>query len=668
MLGHVKYPIAAVSLSLLALCSAACREPRPAAGPVRAPVSAVAPRPRAAVPSDVVPADAHELVEGASSETFLDPARVEKLSATFPAVDRAVSAALERMKLPGLAVAVVIDGHVAHVATAGYRDIAAKSATDAETIYRIGSVTKTVTATAILQLRDAGKLDLDVPAARYLPALAKVRYPTRDAALVTLRHLLTHTSGLPRDGGFDSDRTDRDVTEAEMLAAVSGMELEAAPGARYSYSNFGFSLLGLVVTHVAGQPYRDYVKAHVFEPLGMASAGWTPAQVAAEKLATPYRAGPDGALVAETSYGHLGASEADGGLYLSVQDLGRFIGWQLAAYPARDEPEDAVLRRASLREMHAGSRAVRFEVGPDETEHPRFLAKGRATSVGFAWHSHSSCDFDSTVAHDGFVDRYMTNVGFLPAQGVGIVVLTNTGFVDLGPVWAEVLAPLRESGALQARARVKSSAPELERALERLLFVMNGWDDAKYLAMLSAGHREHVRPEAEKAELASYAERHGRCTAGKLVRYDNPRSARMSLSCERGRFEMDLNLEAATGLIDGFTGFSSDVPASKLDREGAERGLALLNHWNGTRYEKAFSATFRKAIDLAAFAKQHLKRHGSCTLGAPGERDGAGWQRFALSCQRGVKVELAVHVGATPTAEISGLRIDPMRHGACAER
>ena len=115
---------------------------------------------------------------------------------------------------------------------------------------------------------------------------------SRDRRLVTPRHLLTHSSGLPRLGVFSPASTARDVTEREILATLDGFGLESAPGTETSYSNLGYSLLELLVGRAAGVPYRRYVSDALLAPLGMRDAAWDAAQVPPDALATPHvRAG-----------------------------------------------------------------------------------------------------------------------------------------------------------------------------------------------------------------------------------------------------------------------------------------------------------------------------------------------------------------------------------------
>ena len=118
---------------------------------------------------------------------FADADRLAKLGAAFPEIDRLMRDFAERARVPGAAYAIIVDGRIAHRGTVGVREVASRAPVDSATVFRIASMTKSFTAVGILQLRDAGKLSLDDPAERYVPELARLRYPTADSPRITIR-------------------------------------------------------------------------------------------------------------------------------------------------------------------------------------------------------------------------------------------------------------------------------------------------------------------------------------------------------------------------------------------------------------------------------------------------------------------------------------------------
>ena len=147
---------------------------------------------------------------------FSDPDRRAKLGTAFADIDRLFAEFAKTAHVPGAAWGIVIDGELAHSGAAGVRDVATKAPVDADTVFRIASMTKSFTAMAILKLRDEGKLSLDDPAERYVPELKGLRYPTTDSPRITIRHLLSHSEGFPEDNPWG----DQQLSESEARAVA----------------------------------------------------------------------------------------------------------------------------------------------------------------------------------------------------------------------------------------------------------------------------------------------------------------------------------------------------------------------------------------------------------------------------------------------------------------
>src|SRR5689334_7623830 len=211
-----------------------------------------------------------------------------RLDAGFASVDRLMKEYAVQAHAPGAAWGVIVDGQLAHTGVTGYRDLAAKAPVDADTVFRIASMTKSFTAMSILKLRDEGKLSLDDPAERYVPELKTLNYPTSDSPKITVRHLLSHAEGFPEDNPWgDRQLADSEAQLTEKLRA--GIPFSNAPGIAYEYSNFGFAILGRMVSNVSGTRYSDYVAAIILKPLGMTATTLEPKEVPPNRLALGYR-------------------------------------------------------------------------------------------------------------------------------------------------------------------------------------------------------------------------------------------------------------------------------------------------------------------------------------------------------------------------------------------
>jgi CubicO group peptidase (beta-lactamase class C family) len=197
----------------------------------------------------------------------------------LPAPER-LAPELERMvaerqadRLPSVSAAVVRKGELVWSGAAGTANYAEDRVATPDTQYRIGSITKTFTATAIMQLRDAGALDLDDRLDRHISGIAN--------GAPTLRRLLSHLSGLQREAG-EMFVTGESPTEQDLIDSMSGVEFVLEPGQAHHYSNLAFALLGQVVAAASGVPYIEYVDSRIIGPLGLGRTTWEPQPPAAQ--------------------------------------------------------------------------------------------------------------------------------------------------------------------------------------------------------------------------------------------------------------------------------------------------------------------------------------------------------------------------------------------------
>lgn len=251
-------------------------------------------------------------------------ATVPRPAADRPAPGRAVDALLaayDRPGLPGAAVLVLRDGRVACARGYGLAEVETGRRVTPETAFRLASLSKQFTATAVMLLAADGALGYDDPVSALLPELPAL------ARGVTVRHLLTHTSGLPDYEDFVPDAPGAQVHDADVPALIARAAAPAfAPGTRYAYSNTGYVLLALVVERVAGRRFADVLRERVFAPLGMArtvaldAAAGQPAHVPGRA----YGYTLDASGVRRTDQSSTSATLGDGGIYSSVADLARW--------------------------------------------------------------------------------------------------------------------------------------------------------------------------------------------------------------------------------------------------------------------------------------------------------------------------------------------------------
>jgi CubicO group peptidase (beta-lactamase class C family) len=466
---------------------------------------------------------------------FTDPDRMAKLQRAMPAVDSVMRAFAERARVPGIAYGVIVDGRLLHVAAHGLREVPSKSPVDTSTVFRIASMTKSFTALAILQLRDAGKLALDDPAEKYVPELKQLRYPTSDAPRITVRHLMSHSAGFPEDNPWGDQQLER--TDAELSAMIrSGIPFSNVPGMAYEYSNFGFAILGRIVMNVSGMPYATYIRNKVLLPLGMTSTTMQARAVPAARLAHGYRL-QDGQWLEEAALPD-GSFGAMGGMLTSSADLSRWVGLMLSAWPPRDGAESPVLKRSSLREMQL---VTRFSGG----NAARNAQSGTLsyTSGGYAYGLRLSqnCLFNHIVAHSGGLPGFGSQMRWLPEYGVGIVALGNLTYTSWGGPIDQAFEVLANAGALVPRS--VQPAPVLLDMQEKVTRLVQRWQQplADSVAAMNL-FRDESAPRRAAAIQKLVDAAGGNCRPDGAIWAENALRGLWKLRCANGALSVGITL------------------------------------------------------------------------------------------------------------------------------
>src|SRR5262249_13489177 len=250
---------------------------------------------------------------------------------------------------PGLSIGIVQDQDLVWSRGYGFADREGNIPATPDTLYRIASITKTFTATAIMQLRDQGRLELDDPVSKHL-SWFRVRPREAGGHPITIRHLLTHVSGLPREADSPYWTTDEFPTREEIIKALPDYEQTFNAETRWKYSNLAVAIAGEVVAAVSGEPWDRYVKGHILDPLGMRATLTDSPRAQVPGLATAY-----GRRLRDLSRPpRLNSAAARGlapaaGMMSSVTDLSRYVALQFRAGP---DGGNQVLSGATLAEMH----------------------------------------------------------------------------------------------------------------------------------------------------------------------------------------------------------------------------------------------------------------------------------------------------------------------------
>jgi len=402
---------------------------------------------------------------------FTDATRLQKITATFPVIDQLYKDYAEKNHFPGLVYGIVVDGKLVHTGNTGHTDLENKIIANAQSDFRIASMSKSFTAMAILRLRDEGKLKLDDLIKLYIPAAKNTKYLTKDATEVTIRHLLTHSAGFPEDNPWGDRQLD--ATDEELLALYEkGISFSNNPGSGYEYSNVGFATLGYIIKKVSGQTYQKYITENILKPLGMIHTYWEYNDVPKDKLAHGYRY--EDSKWVEQPLLHDGSYGAMGGLITTIDDFSKYMVLHLSAWPARDDQETGPLKRNSIREMQYPWDLSALNASA-KTTNGRPCPTVNAYGYGLRWTK--DCGNRVYVGHTGGLPGFGSQWTVMPEYGVGIVAFANLTYARAGLINTQVLDTLLALSGISPRQIPPSVI--LNQRKNELIKLLPDWSKAK---------------------------------------------------------------------------------------------------------------------------------------------------------------------------------------------
>lgn len=288
---------------------------------------------------------------------------------TLDAIDRTVAEARTALEAPGLSVALVVDDELAWSKGYGLADVENEVPARGDTVYRIASISKPLSATAVLQLVERGRVQLDDPVWKHVPAFRE------RPAVITLRHLLTHTSGVRHYKPGEFEMKDHFDSINEAIAIFKDDPLLFTPGTQYSYSSYAYNLLAGVVESGSGLAFDAYMKENVWGPSGMASTRLEhPGEIVPHRARQYVKAG--NGRVRNAPYADLSIKWAGGGIVSTVEDLARF---------------HIALNRGKLLTPETLAQAYT----------PFTLSDGKTTSYGLGWQVNLDERGRTWIAHGG---------------------------------------------------------------------------------------------------------------------------------------------------------------------------------------------------------------------------------------------------------------------------
>ncbi len=331
----------------------------------------------------------------------------EAVSSVMPQLDRLFLGWLEKARLPGLAVGIVSGQDLVWSGGYGYADIGSRRKPDALTISRVASITKTFTAAAILQLRDEGLLTLEDPLVLHIPEFSGADPRAGTLEDVSIKRMLTHRAGLvtePPLPGWDALKF---PSMKEIVNAFPDTAVAIPQDSAFKYSNLAFALLGEVIARLKGQPYAQYVKENVFEPLDMTYSDFEPTGVVLQHLAAGYSPSDHQDMPVNAPYAHMRGMTAAAQLHSNVTDLAKWVSFQFRV--------DGGLRRGAqvldgrtLEEMHR----------------PVYVEQDWSAGQALGWRATRIGD-RVYHGHGGGIHGFASHIAFNKPSKTGAIVLTN---------------------------------------------------------------------------------------------------------------------------------------------------------------------------------------------------------------------------------------------------
>ena len=560
-----------------------------------------------------------------------EPVAKAKITALAPQLDAFLHQRFSASGATGMVAGIVLQGELVYEHSFGTLGPTNPAPVSGDTIFRIASLSKSFTALGVLQLRDAGKLQLDQPITAYLP---EVPSPAGDAAPVTVRQLLTHVAGLPWDDlwgavSFGFREPDMD----EFLRA--GVSFAREPGSAFEYSNVGYALLGRLIARVSRRRFEEYMAEHILLPLGMRSTRWRADAVPVERLAVGDWGGDP--PLGEVPRQRDGVFAPAGGMYTSLHDYARYLAFQLSAYPARPAAEQGPVRRSTVRETHRPQQAA-LRVEQPIAERSDDGVSLHVSHYGFGWFNEMTCDYRERVEHGGWEPGYIAGVIMFPAQRVAVVTMATSNPVGSAE---GMLALLGDAGALPTPIEPEPAA-ELSEARHAVSQLLNGWDDATAQRVFDPRCAYYPWFARVRAAFPKLAREHGRCEPDGELRTGSRLQGSWNMRCERGAVQLSVELTPTAQPRIALLRFTELLPpGERMTARAAQLAAAV----GGPVPEGMLPANvdpepLRKRLAHAAID------HGHCTVDRATAGDGHTQATFALHCEH-APLELVVSLNET---------------------
>lgn len=447
---------------------------------------------------------------------YPNAAQVSRIEKLLPLLDSMFETYASANHFPSISYGIVVGNHLIHTKYWGTINLEQHTVASSLSDYHIASMTKSITALAILKLRDEKKLALDDPISKYIPQAKDMKLLTGDAPAITIRHLLTHNAGFPEDNPWGDRQLGRTDQYLENLYK-NGISFSTATGTAYEYSNLGFATLGLIIKKVTGKTYQEYITENILKPLGMTHTYWDYDDVPATQLAIGYRF-VDGKWVAQPLL-HSGSFGAMGGLITTIEDFSKYMSFQLGAWPPRNDKETGPVKRSSLREMqHGWNFAKLWKDEKDFNGHDCVIMDFYC----YGLHQYLDCNGIKIITHSGGLPGFGSQWRILPDYNIGIVVFANRTYAPMGALLTAAVDTILKRTDLQPRPASYSAI--LEKRKEQITALLPSWKNANQTGIFADNFFDDYFPEVLKKESEDAFRKAGKINSvSKVVAINNLR-------------------------------------------------------------------------------------------------------------------------------------------------
>jgi len=328
------------------------------------------------------------------------------VSARADQVDEFLAAQMQRSQIPGIAVAVITDGQVVKTRGYGVANLEWRVAVTPETVFETGSLTKQFTAVCVMMLVEQGRVRLDDSITKYLEAPAEWR-------AITVRHLLTHTSGLKNYNGLAGFEASKHLDANAFIQKIAAYPLAFAPGESFAYCNTGYNLLGFIIEKASGQTYWEFLSEHVLRPLGMTQTQSRDQKTIILNRASGYEKEGERLINRDSDLTDVFSA---GAMVSTIVDMAR---WNAAV--------------DSRKLLQAGSW--------DQIWTAYKLNNGKLSSYGFGWRLE---DYKGrkNIGHSGSTSGFSASLQRFPSDKLAVIVLCNSGEQNIATVLARGIADI----------------------------------------------------------------------------------------------------------------------------------------------------------------------------------------------------------------------------------